>query len=51
MLTVMTKPTLFVTTPVDPLGVQSTAAKATTAMLAQQLASAVFSCYHAPWPL
>ena len=50
-LTVIKKPTLFVKRPVDPLNVKSTAAQATTAMLAQQPASAVFSCCHAPWPL
>lgn len=50
-LTVIKKPTLFVKMPVDPLNVKSTAAQATTAMLAQQPASAVFSCCHAPWPL
>ena len=50
-LTVIKKPTLLVKMPVDPLNVKSTAAQATTAMLAQQPASAVFSCCHAPWPL
>ena len=47
-ITVIKKPTLLVKM---PLNVKSTAAQATTAMLAQQPASAVFSCCHAPWPL
>ena len=51
MLTVMKKPTLLVKKPLDPMSVTSTAAKATTAIVAQKLASAVFSWYHAPWPL
>ena len=50
-LTVIKKATLLVKPPVDPLSVKSTAAQATTAMLAQQRASVVFSCCHAPWPL
>ena len=51
MITVKRKPTLLVKSPVDPLSVKSTAAQATTAMLGQRPASAVFSCCHAPWPL
>ena len=51
MLTVIKKPTLLVNKPLITMSVTSTAAKATTAMVAQELASAVFSWYHAPWPL
>ena len=53
MLTVIKKTTLLVKLKLSmhPTSVTSTAAQATTAMLAQQPASPVLSCCHAPWPL